>query len=144
MTLCVDASVAVKWFVPEEGRAEALALWQRLVDGEQIVEPDLFFVEVANGLRHHAQGGDLTEKELGQAAELLVGLPVETWPARELVRAALRLAGDLKLTVWDAMYVAVAHERQAELWTADEALYRRAREAVPGVHLLTWPSAGSR
>ena len=54
------------------------------------------------------------------------------------------LAVDSSRPAGGRMYVAVAHERQAELWTADEALYRRAREAVPGVHLLTWPSAGSR
>jgi predicted nucleic acid-binding protein len=140
MPLCLDASVAVKWFVPEQGQAEALGLWERYAAGEQIVEPDLFFVEVANGLRHHGQAGNLTENELAQAVELLQSLQVESRPAQELVAEALRLAGELALTVWDAMYVAVVREQQAELWTADETLYGRSRGVVEESHLLTWAS----
>lgn len=138
MPLCVDASVAVKWFVPEEGQSEALVLWQRYADGERIVVPDVFFVEVANGFEHHAQAGNLTEEELRQAAELLAALQVESRSTQGLVSAALRLADELRLTVYDAMYAAVAQEHEAELWTADEGLHQRARKLLPTAQLLTW------
>ena len=138
MALCVDASVALKWFVPEAGQAEALALRERYADGERLVVPDLFFVEVANGLRHHARTGNLTEEELEQAAELLSALEVDSRSTQHLVTAAVRLAGQLQLTVYDAMYVAVAQEQQAELWTADMTLHSRAREVLPAAHLLSW------
>jgi predicted nucleic acid-binding protein len=45
--LVVDASVAVKWFVEEGGRAGALAV---LRCKAKIVVPDLFFSEFANVL----------------------------------------------------------------------------------------------
>ena len=44
MTLVVDASVAVKWFVEEDGRQQAL----QILDLDEREAPDLIIAEVAN------------------------------------------------------------------------------------------------
>ena len=60
-TLVIDASVAVKWLLPEDGREEALRL-QDLYQDEKIdlIAPSLLGVEVANVLWKRARRGDLT------------------------------------------------------------------------------------
>ena len=45
MTLVVDASVACRWFVEEEGSVQAEAL---LTGDEGLVAPDLIIAEVCN------------------------------------------------------------------------------------------------
>ena len=45
MTLVVDASVAFKWFVQEEGTDRAVALLER---GEPFIAPDLIVAELCN------------------------------------------------------------------------------------------------
>ena len=47
MHLAIDASVAFKWFVPEAGDSQALALLDR---NEELHAPDLIFAEVANAM----------------------------------------------------------------------------------------------
>jgi predicted nucleic acid-binding protein len=43
-TLVIDASIAVKWVVEEEGRSETLALRQKA----KLIAPDLLVAECAN------------------------------------------------------------------------------------------------
>lgn len=46
-------------------------------------------------------------------------------PTSELAQAAVRWAARHKLTFYDALYVAIAHELDTELITADRQLIRR-------------------
>jgi predicted nucleic acid-binding protein len=43
-TLVIDASIAIKWVVEEDGTAEALLLWQKA----KLIAPDLMVAECAN------------------------------------------------------------------------------------------------
>ncbi len=58
----VDASVAVKWLVPEEGRPEAKAL---LDGGELLAAPELIVAEVASGIARKARLGQIPRDSLG-------------------------------------------------------------------------------
>ena len=64
--IVVDASVIVKWFVPEVGTVQAKAL---LATGDELVTPELACVEVASalirrGIRRELAGTDV-ESALG-------------------------------------------------------------------------------
>lgn len=49
----VDASVVIKWFIPENGTAEAgTILNDHLFRREDIFVPELLFYEVVKALRH--------------------------------------------------------------------------------------------
>jgi hypothetical protein len=51
VTYVIDASVAIKWLVPEALSEEAL----RLLDaGEELLAPEMLMIEAANVLRHQA------------------------------------------------------------------------------------------
>ena len=129
-TLVVDASVAVKWVVQEEGSDQAV----RLIDGPRLIAPDLLVPECANILWKKARRGELTREEAMAAAGLLVRADVELVPTRALMASALRLALDLDHAAYDCTYLALALERDVRFVTADVRFARLVtRSGAPAI-----------
>jgi len=131
----VDASVLVKLFVPEDGSESASAL---LADTRFVrrVVPDLAKVECANVIWKLAKREILSSDFARQSVADLNLLPLEVWPAEELVQSALDLALAHGITVYDAMYVALANRLDCPLVTADAALLRKVNGSRSRVYLL--------
>ena len=120
MPLVVDASVAVKWLVKEEGsdRAEALK-------SENLHAPSLIRIEVANVLRTLATSGRLEDAEALQALDLVLDAPVRLYePTDALMRGALAFALRLKHPIYDCLYLALAVDLGTRLVTADRRFHR--------------------
>ena len=79
MPLVTDASVCIKWFVPEEGSRQADSLLNRNAAPDP---PDLVLAEVGNALWRQVERGILGESKAQQAlAFLLRGAVVLHGPA---------------------------------------------------------------
>ena len=125
--LLIDASVAVKWVVEEQGTAEALALRTRF----RFAAPDLLVPECSNILWKKAQRGDLVPEEAILAARLLERAGVELLPMGRLMEGATALAIDLGHPAYDCVYLVLARQRQWRFVTADERLLRTVRQKAP-------------
>ena len=109
--LVVDASVVVKWFVNEEGSDTA----KILRDGDhQFFAPQLMAVEVGNTLWNKSRRGELKPLEAEALASNISALTVN-WTAD-----ATRLALALDCSVFDCIYLALAHRVGAKLITEDK------------------------
>lgn len=126
-TLVIDASIAVKWVIEEDGTAEALALRARPLD--RLIAPELLPAECANILWKKVRRRELTEDEALFAARLLQAVDIELLPTRSLLEAATRLAVALDHPAYDCLYIALAVERDCRFITADERLLRKLAEA---------------
>jgi predicted nucleic acid-binding protein len=122
--LVIDASVAVKWLVEEDGTAEALALRGRA----KLIEPDLLTAECANIFWKKVQRGEVSKEEALLAAKLLQAADIEFAPTRALLEAATRIAIELDHPAYDRLYLAVALDRNCRFVTADQRLLRKIRE----------------
>lgn len=114
----VDASAALKWVLEEEGSAAA----RELLDKDVLHAPDFMLLEVANVLWAKARRGVLTRSEADTAFQALAAVPLVLTPLAELTRPARSLAFALDLTVYDAVYAALAQQLDCPLATADEKL----------------------
>lgn len=124
--VCPDASLALKWFLPEPGSDTALSLlrrWNRA--GVSLAAPHLLAFEVASVLRNRVVRGLLTPQEGERKLNLFAALPIRLQTPPGLVLDAFRLAGELgRPTAYDAAYLALARSMECEFWTADARLVR--------------------
>jgi predicted nucleic acid-binding protein len=129
-TLVIDASIAVKWVVEEDGTPQALALRKRA----KLIAPELLVAECANILWKKVQRDELAEEEAFLAARLLQGSEIELLPTRSLLEAAVRIAIELDHPAYDCLYLALAVDKACQFVTADERFLRKVRQMV-GSHL---------
>jgi predicted nucleic acid-binding protein len=125
----LDASAGVKWFAPESGRDEALALLREAAAGVvTLVVPDLFVYEVVRTVKRKV--GDASARAAVEffAAAGIVTVP----PVARVLEATLDQAAALDCDVYDACAPAIAAMLDAELVSAD----RRAHAAFRGVTLI--------
>ena len=121
----LDASVAVRWLVTENGSADAAALLARPT---RWIAPRLMLTEVAGALHRKVSAGKLREVLASEALEELLGAvgagEIRLAPDERVLVAAFTLATLLP----DCMYLALAEHEGAGLATADHALAGLARQ----------------
>jgi len=143
--LVVDASVAVKWFVPEPDSDSAVRLLVAANEAAtRLLAPDLLLLEVAATLARSERGGRLSTAEVDEAASMLHSLPVRSVSVGVLWHAALSCARSTGMSVCDGTYVALAGAVGAPLATADSRLVAGlAGTPYEGVAFLLgeWPGA---
>lgn len=125
----VDASIAVKWVVTEEGTPEAVSLLG--IPG--LAAPDLLIPECSNILWKKVRRSELTPDEAMMAARILQHADVEIYPMRQLLETATRLALDLDHAAYDCIYLALAVSNGWRFVTADDKFLRKVRQADPAL-----------
>jgi predicted nucleic acid-binding protein len=115
--IVVDASAVVDSLVGTGGTHTRLA-------GEDLAAPHLLDAEVANALRSRYRTSDLDAVSAHRALTDLAALEVERFSHIHLLTRVWELRDNL--TVYDALYVALAEALEAPLVTLD------ARMAAPG------------
>lgn len=127
--LVLDASVGLKWFKPEPGQDEALAvLSATLLDGVRVLAPVHFGHEVLAVVARH--WGPM---HVEAAWEMITGSGVVLVPlGGEIVAEAAAQCEALGCSFYDALAPALATLLDATLVSADA----RAHASYPGVQLV--------
>jgi predicted nucleic acid-binding protein len=118
----LDASVLVKWFVEESDTPHALAVKQGYVEGAyEVASLDFALLEVANALQ---RSKGFSAAEILRCCEELYTLELDLVAlVPDLIHAAIEVAARYHLTVYDAAYLALAKELDAQLITADRTFH---------------------
>ena len=134
MNACVvDASVAVKWFLPE---VHWEAAW-RLRDSQTALHAPAFFeLEFSNVLCKKVRRGELSRQDANLMLDQLVQVTITRHPDARLVRAALDLAHQLRQNLYDCLYLALAVHLKTQLVTADQRFRQALRNTMLASHLL--------
>ena len=130
----VDASVAIKWFLPEIHSDAALRL---LAQQHTLHAPDLIFAEFGNVLWKRVRKNEISKNEATATLEGLLTLHLQVQPSQSLVPLALEIACGANRTVYDSLYLAAALALQSPLVTAD-AKFHRALSKGPFLAHLLW------
>lgn len=126
-TRCVvDASVAIKLFIEQEGSAQAEALFDQLSTqpGTELYVPDLFFAECANVLWQYVRRVNYPPDKAKASLARLKALSLQTVAIQEVVSEALEIAITHNISAYDACYVELSERLQLPLVTADQKLIR--------------------
>lgn len=115
MILVLDASVVVDFLLHREP-AYALIKGQ-IVSADWLAAPYLLDAEVTQVLRRFVLRGELDTLQAEHAIQNLVDLPLERYPHTPFLTRAFELRNNL--TIYDALYVALAEGLKAQLLTGD-------------------------
>jgi predicted nucleic acid-binding protein len=118
MTVVVDTSVAVKWFVKETGREQALSV----LDASERHAPDLIVAEVGNVAWKKAMRGEVTSEQARFICASVRRYFVVLHRSEALIDRAIDIALQLRHPIYDCLYLACAERAGAHLVTADEEL----------------------
>ena len=121
MDLIVDASVAVKWFVPESHAATAREILSREAT---LHAPDLFRAEVIGVLCKKIQIKQLGADEGREALNAFIQLPIQFHPTADLLIPAFEIALQFRQYVYDCVYLILAAQLNIRMVTADRRFYK--------------------
>ena len=129
----VDASVAIKWFLPEVHSDAALRL---LAQQHMLHAPNLIFSEFGNVIWKRVRKNHISKNEATATLGGLLVLHLQVQPSHSLVPLALEIACSANRTVYDSLYLAAALALQFPLVTADAKFYRTLSRGPFSAHLL--------
>lgn len=126
-TVVVDASLALKWVIPETDSNAAIELLnQWTTEGKKVVAPALFIYEVTNILYRQSAANKLTYEEAKQSLKKLfsIGVKLKFTLHEDISMQAMEFAHLFNLpATYDAHYLALAQREKSDYWTADARLW---------------------
>lgn len=135
----VDASVALKWFLPESNSSEAENLLTAFLIGTvSLYAPDLLLIEAASALwRRSIVLRELTSSDAKAIFRDLLTLPLNFQPSERLAASAFSLATANRHSAYDSLYCALAVEMDCEFITADRNLVTKLLRAMPFIRHIS-------
>jgi len=133
VTLVIDASVAVKWVLPEE-RADRAARLRR--EPVEFVAPSIIVAEISSAIWKRARRKEINRDEAASALRIATNLIGRLSPAEHLAYEALQFAIRFDHAVYDCFYLALAGREDGTLVTADNEQFQLARRARIKARLL--------
>ena len=130
--IVLDASAAVDLILDTTPFSTTISLRLTEHDGD-LHAPHLIDAEVGHALRRHTLNRALTAERAEQAVADLRDLPISRYPHLRFLTRALRMGSNL--SVYDALYVALAESLDAPLMTRDGRLARAAGDLVDMIHV---------
>ena len=134
-----DASLALKWYIPESGSEASQAELARHIG--TIIVPGVFLLEVTGALVRRANMNKSLRGELEAALNGFLALTADRFitvretDGDEMARAA-KIALDLGLPLKDCIYLALAMKMGCELLTSDRRFAAKAQPVWTRVRVL--------
>jgi len=120
----LDASIAAKWIFWESGSELA----QTLLDEQYLFYvPDIFYVEMDAIITKKFRKRELNSDEAYVKRAQVQRLALEKWSHISLADVAFDISVTLTVTIYDAIYLALAVEKETVMWTGDDRLVRGIR-----------------
>lgn len=133
MTVVIDASVAVMWFVPEAYTHNANRL---LGPGYDLIAPDLVTLEVASALLKALRRKAVDDQHAADSLRGLPSTPIRTFPASDYLSVAFQMARLHGGSLYDAIYISLARALDAPIVTNDARLAEVARASRVQVSMI--------
>ena len=129
----VDASVAIKWYFPENHTEEAERL---LKPGNELFAPDLLLSEIGNILWKRFTASECPRNKAFTILRELQSHFLEIWEVVILSDEAFDIACRTKRSFSDSLYIALAVKTDCQMVTADLKLYNALKGTLFKKHML--------
>lgn len=123
MKLVIDANIGLSALLPEADTTRALQLFADFRSGvHELLTPDLYLLEVGNTLVNAARSGKIPQSGLPVLfADLMRTLPI-TFASTSLFPRAYAIASNIRVSVYEGVYLALSEREGCPLVTNDAKL----------------------
>lgn len=123
MVEIIDASIAIKWFIEEEGQQTAFEILERAIEKPNLFSvPELFYFELAHVLNRVLGKLNNSQKRL---YEKTLHLGIQRIPMSPELHQSICEFQSMGLSGYDAAYVAVAKNMSGIWLTFDTKAHKR-------------------
>jgi predicted nucleic acid-binding protein len=131
--LVVDASVAIKWYLPEQYSESAEKLMD---DSYEFFAPDIIHSEIGNILWKRALKNEFSPDKALIIFDAFKSLPIEITNSHRIFETAFKIAYKIKRSFYDSLYIALAVKNNCRMVTADSKLYNALNDMALKKHVL--------
>ena len=119
----VDTSIAVKWFIEEDGSDKAIKILQQHQQGKIIlIAPDILLLELINALYYKK----LQQQDINTALKLIYKLELQFISlSLLLITQASKITSRFQIASYVSLFIVVAKELDCFLITADRKHHRK-------------------
>ncbi len=132
----LDASVVIKWFIPEVYWEQA-SLLQHYSESH-LHTPDFAQLECTSILSKKVRRKELKLDEANHIQALLLHMPVQMYPWQDLLLEAGQVAHETYRSVYDCLYLVLAKQINGKMVTADKKLYLALENSKDWGSYLLW------
>ncbi len=132
MKYVLDSSVALKWVLAEIDSGKATRLRDDYKNAvNDLISPDIFTPEVANGLASAERQRRIGPGEAAQFLRDILRTAPLIHPTPPLLTRAIEISLFTRQSVYDCIYLALAEVQGCEMVSADDVFVRKLRSAYP-------------
>ena len=126
----VDTSALIRLFVPDGPLPNGFEAFMGGVERDLniAIAPQLLLAEAASVLLKKEKWYELTEREGDQLINDILSMPIRLFSHQALLPRAMQLARKYGLTVYDTLYLALAVEHGAAVFSADQKMQQVAKQ----------------
>lgn len=120
----VDTSALIRLFIPDGPLPDGFEDFLRGVErGLNIaIAPELLLAEAANVINKKRIARELNRDESDRLLSDLLSVPIRLFPHRPIIFRAFELARENNLTVYDTLYLVLAENQGAIIFSADRKM----------------------
>lgn len=132
MRYVLDASVAVKWALPEPGTRQSVKLLNEFRRGlHELIAPDIFPIEVAHALTKTERRGVIQPPLGTRRFRGILRNPPELHAHLPLLPQAFAISSRYRVAINDCLDVALANQDGCPLSTGDQRLIKALQATFP-------------
>jgi len=132
----LDASVVIKWFIPEIHWEQASRL--QYYPESSLHIPDFAQLECSSILSKKVRRKELKLDEANHIQALLLHMPVQIHPWQDLLLEAGQVAHETYRSVYDCLYLVLAKQLNGKMITADKKHYLALKDSKQWGKYLLW------
>lgn len=123
-----DTSALIRLFVPDGPLPDNFAEFMRGVERgmNRAIAPELLVVEIASVINKKQRSQELTIDESDRLFSDILAVPIRLFPHQPIITRAFEMARKHGLTVYDTLFLSLAEERGAVIFSADHQLIKAA------------------
>lgn len=136
MNFIIDASVVIKWFIPEVHWQHAVKL-QSYADAV-FYAPDFLQLECTSILTKKVRRKELSLNDANTIQELLLQMPMQFHPWQALLIDSGQVAHQTYRSVYDCLYLVLAKQLDGNMVTADKKFYDALKDSKEWGQYVLW------